>query len=92
MSCSDRLDPRFEDTYESAWLIVDRLAMEDRAKMRLTHEMVDRWLTLQQTEAGITLNDKLKRVIIARKETSRRLRAQAKKQDNPLIVQELNVQ
>jgi hypothetical protein len=42
MSCSDRLDPRFEDTYESAWLIVDRLAMEDRAKMRLTHEMVDR--------------------------------------------------
>jgi hypothetical protein len=33
---------RFEDTYESAWLIVDRLAMEDRAKMRLTHEMVDR--------------------------------------------------
>ncbi|KIM73228.1 hypothetical protein PILCRDRAFT_15418 [Piloderma croceum F 1598] len=74
---------RFEDTYESAWLIVDRLAMEDRAKMRLTHEM---------TEAGITLNDKLKRVIIARKEASRRLRVQAKKQDNPLIVQELNVQ
>jgi len=83
---------RFEDTYESAWLIVDRLAMEDRAKMRLTHEMVDRRLTLQQTEAGITLNDELKRLIIARKEASRRLRDQAKKQDNALIVQELNVQ
>jgi hypothetical protein len=83
---------RFEDTYESAWLIVDRLAMEDRAKMRLTHEMVDRRLTLQQTEAGIILNDELKRLIVARKEASRRLRAQAKKQDNALIVQELNVQ
>jgi hypothetical protein len=83
---------RFEDTYESAWHIIDRLATEDWAKMRLSQEMVDRHLTLQQTEAGITLNDELKRLIKARKDASRRLRAQAKKQDNTLIVQELNVQ
>ncbi|KIM73947.1 hypothetical protein PILCRDRAFT_716716 [Piloderma croceum F 1598] len=83
---------RFEDTYESAWFIIDRLATEDWAKMRLSHEMVDRRLTLQQTEAGITLNNELKRLIKARKDASRRLRAQAKKQDNSLIVQELNVQ
>jgi len=83
---------RFEDTYESAWLIIDRLTTEDWAKMRLSQEMVDRHLTLQQTEAGITLNDELKRLIKARKDASRRLRAQTKKQDNTLIVHELNVQ
>jgi hypothetical protein len=83
---------RFKDTYESAWFIIDRLATEDWAKMRLSHEMVDKRLALQQTEAGMTLNIELKKLIQARKDASRRLRAQAKKQDNTLIVQELNVQ
>jgi hypothetical protein len=81
---------RFEDTYESAWLIIDR-ATQDWANVQVSHEMVDRRLKLSQTTAGITLNNELKRLIKARKDASRKLRAQTKKQDNTLIVEELNM-
>jgi hypothetical protein len=83
---------RFEDTYESAWFIINRIPTDDWAKVRLSQEMVERRLELKQTAAGITLNNELKNLIKARRDASRRLRAQAKKQDNALLVQELNKQ
>jgi hypothetical protein len=52
--------------------------------------MVGRGLQLKQTTAGVTLNNELKKLIKARKEAARKLRAQAKKQDNALVVEELN--
>jgi len=83
---------RFKDTYESAWFIIDCISAEGLATVQLSQEMVERRLKLKHTQAGITLNNELKRLIKARKEASRRIRAQAKKQDNALVVQELNKQ
>ena len=82
----------FQDTYESAWFIIDRISTEDWAKVQLSQEIVERRLKLNQTQDGITLNNELKRLIKVRKEASRKLRAQAKQQDNALLVQELNKQ
>jgi hypothetical protein len=83
---------RFMDSYESAWFIIDRLSEQERAKVQLSHELVERRLRLKQTTAGVTLNDELKKLIKARKEASRKLRAQVKQQDNALVVEELNQQ
>ena len=83
---------RFMDSYESAWFIIDRLSEQERAKVQLSHELVERRLRLKQTTAGVTLNDELKKLIKARKEASRKLRAQVKQQDNALMVEELNQQ
>jgi hypothetical protein len=83
---------RFEDTYESAWFVIDCIATDDWAKVQLSQEIVERRLKLKQTQAGITLNNELKKLIKARKDASRRLRLQARKQNNTLLVQELNKQ
>src|ERR1700685_1400775 len=48
---------RFMDSYESAWFIIDRLSEQERAKVQLSHELVERRLQLKQTTAGVTLND-----------------------------------
>jgi hypothetical protein len=82
---------RFQGTYESAWFIIDRIATEDSVKFQLSQEIVERRLKLNQTQASINLNNELKKLIKARKDASRRLHDQAKKQDNTL-VQELNKQ
>lgn len=81
---------RFKYTYYSAWYIVDRLANAGRVKVQLSHEMVERGLQLYQTKAGFTLSNELKKLLKARKEASRKLREQAKKQDNALVTQELS--
>jgi hypothetical protein len=77
---------RFQDTCESAWHIIGHKGF---AKVQIPREMVDDHLQLKQTEAGITLNNELTKLLQARKDASRRLRAQLKNQDNELIVQEL---
>jgi len=81
---------RFTYTHPSAWYIIDRLTSADMAKVQVSHEMVERGLQLKQTKAGVTLNNELKKLIKARKDAARKLRAQAKKQDNALVVEELN--
>jgi len=81
---------RFMDSYESAWFIIDRLSEQERAKVQLSHELVERRLRLKQTTAGVTLNNELKKLIKARKDAARKLRRQAKKQHNVFVVQELN--
>jgi len=79
---------RFQDTYDSAWIIIDGRFEKD-AKVRVSREMVDRRLQLKQTQAGITLNNELKKLVKARKEAARKLEAQLKQKNNELVVQQL---
>jgi len=81
---------RFKDTYESAWRIIGSLAEKERAQVLLPSEIVDSHLKLNETQAGITLDSELEKLIRERKDAARRLREQAQKHDNKLIVQELN--
>jgi len=83
---------RFRDSCESAWLIIDRLAETDRAKVQVSHEIVDRQLQLKRTTAGVTLNQELKQLLKSRKETVRKLQAEAKSQGDKLVLQDLNQQ
>jgi hypothetical protein len=83
---------RFNKTYESAWFVIDGLSKADLARVLVSQEIVDRRLRLEQTTAGVTLNEELKKLIKARKEGSRKLRAQSKKKSDPLVVEELNKQ
>jgi chromosome condensin MukBEF ATPase and DNA-binding subunit MukB len=81
---------RFQDTFGSAWRIIDGLDDAQWARVQLSYEIVDRRMRLQQTQAGIALSNELKKLMKDRKEAARKLRAQAKKQGNPLVVQSLN--
>ncbi|KIM73936.1 hypothetical protein PILCRDRAFT_716465 [Piloderma croceum F 1598] len=83
---------RFEDTYESAWRIIGNLGKKDRAPVLLSHEIVDTHLRLNETQAGIALNKELEKLIKDRKLAARKLRDQARSQDNEQIVQELHQQ
>ena len=47
--------------------------------VRISHEMVDRRLRLKQTQAGITLNNELKKLVKAQKEAGKKLQAQLKR-------------
>ena len=80
---------RFDDTYESAWDIVGCPPV-DRAKVQVSHEIVDRHLKLKRTAAGITLHKELKQLLQDRKIAASKLRAQMNSQDNDLVVQQLN--
>ena len=79
---------RFRDTHESAWFIIDGRFEKD-AKVRVSREMVDRRLQLKQTQAGITLNNELKKSVKTRKEAARKLQAQLKQKNNELVMQQL---
>jgi hypothetical protein len=80
---------RFLDTYDSAWDVADGHE-RDRARVKLSQEIVDRHLKLKQTEAGITLHKELKKLLEDRKTAARKLQVQMKSQDNDLVVQQLN--
>ena len=81
---------RFENTYESAWRIIDRLVQKDPTQVLLPCEIVDDDLRLNETKAGVTLNQELEKLIKDRKEAARRLEQQAKRHDNEQVVQQLN--
>jgi chromosome condensin MukBEF ATPase and DNA-binding subunit MukB len=83
---------RFDNTYQSAWHIVGSLTKKDRVCVLLQREIVDIQLRLNETQAGITLNKKLERLIKDRQQATRILREQANKQGNALVLQELNAQ
>jgi hypothetical protein len=83
---------RFKDTYDSAWDIIDGGAQKNRARVQLPREIVESHLGLNETEAGITLNKELEKLIKDQKDVTRRLKEQGKKQGNGLVVQELNLQ
>jgi chromosome condensin MukBEF ATPase and DNA-binding subunit MukB len=81
---------RFEDTYESAWHIVDSLAQKDRALVQLSREIVDSQLRLNETHAGVALNRELEKLIRDRRDAARKIQEQARNQNNELVVQELH--
>jgi chromosome condensin MukBEF ATPase and DNA-binding subunit MukB len=81
---------RFKDSYDSAWHVIGNLAKKERARVLLSHEIVDSDLRLNETQAGIALNKELEKLIKDRKDAARRLRDQVQNQNNELVVQELN--
>jgi len=82
---------RFNYAYESAWSIIDRLAKApETANVQIPQDISDRRLPFRQTKASVTLDSELRGLIKARKEAARKLRAHAKEQHNPLVVEELN--
>jgi len=82
---------RFDKTYDCAWSIIGSLDKRERGTLPLLPlEMVDDQMRLNETTAGITLNKELEKLFNDRKDASRRLEQQAKKQDNELAVQQLN--
>jgi chromosome condensin MukBEF ATPase and DNA-binding subunit MukB len=83
---------RFDNTYQSAWHIVGSLESNDYAPILLSREIVDIRLRLNETQAGITLNKELELVIKHRKHAVRRLGEEANKQENAMVLQELNTQ
>jgi len=86
---------RFERTYDSAWRIIGRCsgARENRVTVPLLpEEIVEDHLRLNETQAGITLNKELEKLIKDRKEAILRLTEQVKRQDDELVVQMLNEQ
>jgi len=81
---------RFENSHDSAWRIVDSFAEKDKATVLLPREIVDDQLRLNETEAGIALNNELLRLISEQKEAAQRLSEQASNQNNEGVVRELN--
>ncbi|KIM82896.1 hypothetical protein PILCRDRAFT_820190 [Piloderma croceum F 1598] len=82
----------FEGTYGSAWNIIGSLGNKNGAQVELAHEIVHSKLPLNETQAGIALDEDPKELNKSRKETARRLRGLARNQDNDQVVQELNEQ
>ncbi|KIM82902.1 hypothetical protein PILCRDRAFT_820197 [Piloderma croceum F 1598] len=83
---------RFEGSYESAWSIIGSLDDKHQAQVQLSHEIVDSNLRLNETQAGIALNEELLQLIKSQKESARRLRALAQNQNNGLAMHELDEQ
>jgi hypothetical protein len=81
---------RFDNTHDSAWRIVDSLAQKNRAPVLLSSEMVDTQLRLSETNAGITLNKELQKLIAEQKEAARKLREHAGDPANEQVVKSLN--
>jgi hypothetical protein len=88
---------RFDRTYESAWKIVDMFVKKDqgpssRPTLLIQEEMVELKRQLGETQAGIILYNTLQKLLAEQQETIRQLKDEAKTQDNPQLVKELNAQ
>jgi len=83
---------RFKDTYNSAWGIIGDGTERDQTAVLLQLEVVEDRLRLNETHAGKTLNEELERLIKDRQNAARMLEDEAKKQNNELVVNELNGQ
>jgi hypothetical protein len=81
---------RFENSYDSAWRVVNSSAEKEKVALLLPREIVDGHLRLGETEACIALNGGLLKLIKEQKEMARSLLEQAGYQNNGLVVQELN--
>lgn len=83
---------RFQNTFESAWDIVDSIPERDQAaSILLSTQMVEHHLRLNETKVGRKLNEDLQKLIKDRKDAARRLKEQAHRADHdPVVVQELN--
>jgi chromosome condensin MukBEF ATPase and DNA-binding subunit MukB len=83
---------RFEDSYDSAWSIIESLRGEHPAQVQLPREIVDSKHRLNETQAGIALNKELDKLIKHQKDMDRRFGQLVQTQDNELVIQELNQQ
>ena len=88
---------RFKGTYESAWTIVDMIVKKDegpssRPTLLIQEEMVELDRQLGETQAGITLYNTLQKLLAEQQEKIRQIKDEAKTQDNPQLVKELNAQ
>ena len=88
---------RFKGSYESAWEIVDIIVNKDegpssRPPLLIQEEMVELDRQLGETQAGITLYNTLQKLLAEQQEKIRQLKDEAKTQDNPQLVKELNAQ
>ena len=88
---------RFLGTHESAWELVDMIVKMDegpsfRSPLLSQEEMVDLHQQLGETQAGIALYDTLQKLLAEQREKIRQLKEEAKAQDNPQLLKELNAQ
>jgi chromosome condensin MukBEF ATPase and DNA-binding subunit MukB len=81
---------RFLGTHESAWHVIGNHPQIRNAEVLLPRELVDEELHINETQAGIALNKELEQLIKDRKDATRMLAQQAKKQGNELVVNQLN--
>jgi GTP-binding protein EngB required for normal cell division/exonuclease VII small subunit len=87
----------FDRTYESAWTIVVTIVKKDegpssRPPLLIQEEMVELDRRLGETQAGITLYNTLQKLLAEQQEKIRQIKDEAKTQDNPQVVKELNAQ
>ena len=87
----------FDRTYESAWTIVDTIVKKDegpssRPPLLIQEEMVELDRRLGETQAGITLYNTLQKLLAEQQEKIRQIKDEAKTQDNPQLVKELDAQ
>ena len=88
---------RFLGTHDSAWGIVDMIVEKDegfpsRSPLLIQEEMVELHQQLGETKAGITLYNTLQKLLAEQQETIRQLKDEARMQDSPQLVEELNTQ
>lgn len=82
----------FGDSWESAWEIIGDLSRKGPANVQVAREMVDAGLLLNETQAGVTLNKELEKLIRDRKDAAVRLKKQVGSQHNSVVVEELQKQ
>ena len=86
---------RFYGTFQSAWSIVDVILQSTHISplpLLLQEEMVDFHKRLCETKAGITLYEELRNLLSLHNDAVRKLQEEARKQNNPLLVKELDAQ
>ncbi|KAF7966371.1 hypothetical protein HWV62_38919 [Athelia sp. TMB] len=79
---------RFGDSFDSAWDMVGTLATQEDYAMIATEIVADK-KRLNETAAGLKLNEELMKLIADQKEAARQLEEQAGRYDNPVLVEEL---
>lgn len=79
---------RFHNSYESAWKLVGELPAQP-GDIILSREIYDDKKGLNETTAGVKLKEQLNKLIADQKEATRRLEEHMRKQDNVVLVAEL---
>lgn len=82
---------RFRNSLESAWDIISDLMGEGEAVL-LQEELVDAERKLNETAAGRALYTQFQRLLHEQKETIKHLSEEAKAQQDPVLVRELETQ
>jgi hypothetical protein len=85
---------RFEDSFNSAWQIIDKIVgvQHTRRPLLLQEELVDLGRRPNETEAGKTLYSTLQQLRAEQSEIVRKLHDEAKAEQNKVLVKELMIQ